>query len=132
MVGRAFLHLKPFPQLIEIKKLKIMNSNKKTQRVAWISILQAITITAVLIGHVDLAGDMNPDYPTACWIDRLQVFQMPVFFFISGFLYVRSSLFHKPYWGGGNTQQVEKAWNPILVYVNNDVGIQTMPAIINA
>ena len=34
--------------------------------------------------------------------------------------------------GGGNTQQVEKAWNPILVYVNNDVGIQTMPAIINA
>lgn len=77
-----------------------MNSNKKTQRVAWISILQAITITAVLIGHVDLAGDMNPDYPTACWIDRLQVFQMPMFFFISGFLYVRSSLFHKPYWGG--------------------------------
>ena len=34
--------------------------------------------------------------------------------------------------GGGNTLQVEKAWNPILVYVNNDVGIQTTPAIINA
>ena len=73
--------------------------SKTTKRVAWISILQAITITAVLIGHVDLAGDMNPDYPIACLIDRLQVFQMPVFFFISGFLYVRSSLYHKPYLG---------------------------------
>lgn len=77
-----------------------MNNKSTTKKVAWISILQAITITAVLIGHVDLAGDMNQEYPIACWIDRLQVFQMPVFFFISGFLYVRSSLYHKPYLGG--------------------------------
>ena len=91
-----------------------MNSNKKTQRVAWISILQAITITAVLIGHVDLAGDMNPDYPTDCWIDRLQVFQMPVFFFISGFLYVRSSLFHKPYWGGVIPSKLKRLGIPFL------------------
>lgn len=81
--------------------------SKTTKRVAWISILQAITITAVLIGHVDLAGDMNPDYPIACWIDRLQVFQMPVFFFISGLLYVRSSLYHKPYLGGGIKGQMD-------------------------
>ena len=71
-----------------------------SKRVAWISILQAITMAAVLIGHVDLAGDMNPDYPVACWLDKLQAFQMPVFFFISGFLFVRSSLFHKSYLGG--------------------------------
>lgn len=76
-----------------------MNS-KNNNRVAWISILQAITMAAVLIGHVDLAGDMNPEYPIACWIDKLQAFQMPVFFFISGFLYVRSSLFQKSYFGG--------------------------------
>lgn len=68
-----------------------------TDRVAWISILQAITMAAVLIGHIDLAGDMNPNYPVACWIDRLQAFQMPVFFFISGFLFVRSSLFQRSY-----------------------------------
>lgn len=74
--------------------------NQKTKRVAWISILQAITMAAVLAGHVDLAGNMNPNYPIACWIDRLQGFQMPVFFFISGFLYVRSSLYSKSYWGG--------------------------------
>lgn len=76
-------------------------SSKNDNRVAWISILQAITMAAVLIGHVDLAGDMNLKYPIACWIDRLQAFQMPVFFFISGFLYVRSSLFQKSYSGGG-------------------------------
>ena len=78
--------------------------NQKTKRVAWISILQAITMAAVLAGHVDLAGNMNPNYPIACWIDRLQGFQMPVFFFISGFLYVRSSLYSKSYWGGGKEQ----------------------------
>lgn len=72
-------------------------SSSSTKRVAWVSILQAITMAAVLIGHLDLAGDMNPNYPIACWIDRLQAFQMPVFFFISGFLYVRSSLFTKKY-----------------------------------
>lgn len=72
-------------------------STNSQNRVAWISILQAITMAAVLIGHIDLAGDLNPDYPIASWLDRLQAFQMPVFFFISGFLFVRSSLFHKSY-----------------------------------
>ena len=80
------------------------------QRVAWISILQAITIIAVMIGHVDVAGDMNPDYPVACWLDKLQAFQMPVFFFISGFLYVRSSLFMKSY-----LELVKSKWMRLVV-----------------
>lgn len=66
-------------------------------KVIWISILQAITITAVMIGHVDIAGDMNSKYPIATFLDRFMGFQMPVFMFISGFLYVRSSLFDKSY-----------------------------------
>lgn len=77
-----------------------MSSNNETKRIAWISILQAITMAAVIIGHIDLAGNQNPNYPIASWLDRLQAFQMPVFFFISGFLFVRSSLFHKSYRGG--------------------------------
>ena len=80
------------------------------QRVAWISILQAIAIIAVMIGHVDVAGDMNPDYPVACWLDGLQAFQMPVFFFISGFLYVRSSLFKKNY-----MELVKSKWKRLIV-----------------
>ena len=68
-----------------------------TNRVSWISILQAITIAAVVIGHIDLTGDHNPDYPIASWIDYIVQFQMPVFFFISGYLYVRSSLYKKSY-----------------------------------
>ena len=64
---------------------------------AWISILQAITMVAVVAGHIDLTGDHNPDYPIASWIDYLVHFQMPVFFFISGYLYIRSSLSKMPY-----------------------------------
>jgi len=74
-----------------------MPAKTNQNKIAWISILQAITIAAVIIGHIDLAGDMNPKYPIACWIERFQAFQMPVFFFISGFLYVRSSLYNKSF-----------------------------------
>ncbi|MCD8237560.1 MAG: acyltransferase [Prevotellaceae bacterium] len=77
---------------------------KSNNRVAWISILQAITMAAVLIGHIDLAGNMNPDYPIASWLDTLQAFQIPVFFFISGFLFVRSSSFAKGLISGGVIQ----------------------------
>lgn len=31
-------------------------SNSAMKRVAWISILQAIAISAIVIGHIDLAG----------------------------------------------------------------------------
>lgn len=75
-----------------------MNSEtSKTNKVAWISILQAIAIAAIVAGHVDLAGDMNPEYTAASWIDNFSQFSLPVFFFISGYLYVRSSLSKKTY-----------------------------------
>lgn len=94
-----------------------MNRVQQTNRVAWISILQAITIMAVLIGHIDLAGDMNPNYPIACWIDRIQQgFQMPVFFFISGFLFVRSKLYQKPHFflGGVMKSKIKRLVTPFL------------------
>lgn len=72
-------------------------SNSATKRVAWISILQAIAISAIVIGHIDLAGDMNPEHPIANIIEKLMGFSLEVFFFASGFLYVRSSQFDKPY-----------------------------------
>ena len=75
-----------------------MNSEtSKTNKVAWISILQAIAIAAIVAGHVDLAGDMNPEYTAASWIDNFSQFSLPVFFFISCYLYVRSSLSKKTY-----------------------------------
>lgn len=71
-------------------------SNKR-ERVAWISILQAIAIAAIVIGHLDIDGDLNPTHPIANWIEHLMQFSLAVFFFLSGFLYVRSSQFNKSY-----------------------------------
>jgi len=68
-----------------------------TKKIEWISILQAITIASVVAGHLELTGASNPDYPIASWIDKLLSYQMPTFFFISGYLFVRSSLFNKTY-----------------------------------
>lgn len=73
------------------------SETSKTNRIAWITILQAIAIAAIVAGHVDLAGDMNTEYVTASWIDSFSQFSLPVFFFISGYLYVRSSLSKKSY-----------------------------------
>ena len=75
-------------------KLEILN---KKERIAWISILQALAITAIVIGHLDIDGDLNPAHPIANWIENLMNFSLGAFFFISGFLYVRSSQFNKSY-----------------------------------
>lgn len=72
-------------------------SNKK-ERIAWISILQALSIAAIVVGHLDIDGDLNPEHPIANWIEDLMRFSLGAFFFMSGFLYVRSSQFNKPYW----------------------------------
>lgn len=66
-------------------------------RVAWVSILQALAIVAIVIGHLDIDGDLNPSHPIANWIENVMHFSLAVFFWASGFLYVRSSLFNKTY-----------------------------------
>lgn len=73
------------------------SETSKISKVAWISILQAIAIASIVAGHIDLDGDMNPDHPIATWIDAFVQYHLPSFFFISGYLYVRSSLFNKSY-----------------------------------
>lgn len=74
-------------------KLEKLNKN----RIAWVSILQALSIVAIVIGHIDIDGDQNPTHSIANWIESLMHFSLPVFFWASGFLYVRSSLFNKSY-----------------------------------
>ena len=76
--------------------MKSETSNRK-ERIAWISIMQALAITAIVIGHLDIAGDLNPAHPIATWIENLMHFSLGVFFFTSGFLYVRSSQFNNSY-----------------------------------
>lgn len=76
--------------------MKLEISNKK-ERIAWISILQALAIAAIVIGHLDIDGDLNPAHPIANWIENLMQFSLGAFFFTSGFLYVRSSQFNKSY-----------------------------------
>lgn len=71
-------------------------SNSK-QRITWISILQAIAIIAIVIGHLDIDGDLNPNHPIANWIEQFMQFGLATFFFISGYLYVRSSQYDKSY-----------------------------------
>ena len=41
----------------------------KNKKIAWISILQAIAISAIVVGHIDLEGDMNPEFALASRCD---------------------------------------------------------------
>lgn len=54
-------------------------SNKK-ERIAWISILQALSIAAIVVGHLDIDGDFNPEHPIANWIENLMRFSLGAFF----------------------------------------------------
>ena len=51
----------------------------KNKKIAWISILQAIAISAIVAGHIDLEGDMNPEFALASWCDTFSQFSLPVF-----------------------------------------------------
>lgn len=67
-------------------------------KLVYISIANAIAITAVIIGHLDITGFNNdPNTPIANMICALGSFQMPLFMCVSGFLFAMTSGFNKPY-----------------------------------
>lgn len=64
------------------------------KKIDYICILNAVAIIAVMIGHLDLTTANDPNMPLACLLERFGTFQMPLFMCISGWLFVRSKIFH--------------------------------------
>lgn len=67
------------------------------EKVAYISIINAIAIIAVIIGHLDIAGDKSVGTPVVNVIERFGAFQMPLFMCVSGFLFAMTSGYRKKY-----------------------------------
>lgn len=68
------------------------------QKITYISIINAIAIIAVIIGHLDVTGINNdPNTPVANVIAKLGRFQMPLFMCMSGFLFAITSGYTRPY-----------------------------------
>lgn len=67
------------------------------QKVTYISIINAIAIIAVVIGHLDVAGDKSTGTPVVNVIERFGAFQMPLFMCVSGFLFAMTSGYRKKY-----------------------------------
>lgn len=59
------------------------------QKITWLQILQGWSMLLVVIGHVTLTGIFeNPQTPVSATIERvIYSFHMPLFMFISGFLF---------------------------------------------
>ena len=68
------------------------------QRIEYISIINAIAIIAVMIGHLDVTGvNQDPNTPIANVIERFGSFQMPLFMCVSGFLFTMTSGYKRTY-----------------------------------
>lgn len=68
------------------------------KKAAYISIINAIAIIAVVIGHLDVTGPNNdPNTPIANIIASFGDFQMPLFMCVSGFLFAMTSGYRKTY-----------------------------------
>ena len=64
-----------------------------TKKINWISILQGWSMLLVVIGHVTLTNKFNdPSTPISTMIETIIYrFHMPLFIFVSGFLYHRTA-----------------------------------------
>lgn len=68
------------------------------KRIAYISIINAIAIIAVIIGHLDVTGpNDDPNTPIANTVVAFGSFQMPLFMCVSGFLFAMTSGYRKTY-----------------------------------
>lgn len=68
------------------------------QRIEYISIINAIAIIAVMIGHLDVTGvNQDPNTPIANVIEQFGSFQMPLFMCVSGFLFTMTSGYKRTY-----------------------------------
>ena len=59
------------------------------KKIEWLSILQGWSMLLVVIGHITLTNTFrDPQYPIAACVERIVYsFHMPLFMFISGFLF---------------------------------------------
>ncbi|MDE6611468.1 MAG: acyltransferase [Muribaculaceae bacterium] len=59
------------------------------QRIAWLAVLQGFSMLLVVLGHISLSNTFrNPDYPLTAAMERvIYTFHMPLFIFISGWLF---------------------------------------------
>lgn len=69
-----------------------MTSDRKTptrQRIAWLAVLQGFSMLLVVLGHIILTNTFrDPSHPIAAALERvIYSFHMPLFIFISGWLF---------------------------------------------
>lgn len=59
------------------------------QKITWLQILQGWSMLLVVVGHITLTGTFeNPETPVSAAIETIiYSFHMPLFMFISGFLF---------------------------------------------
>lgn len=70
-----------------------LSSNSST-RIEWLAILQGFSMLLVLLGHVVLTNNYeDPEFPIVAAMERIvYTFHMPLFIFISGWLFYRTCI----------------------------------------
>jgi len=94
------------------------NTDNKNARIEWLAVLQGFSMLLVVLGHVTLTGTFqDPRHPVAAAMERvIYSFHMPLFIFISGWLFYLTCIKRNTTYKGMLTKKLSRLGIPFLFF----------------
>lgn len=94
------------------------NTDNKSARIEWLAVLQGFSMLLVVLGHVSLTGTFqDPGHPVAAAMERvIYSFHMPLFIFISGWLFYLTCIKRNTTYKGMLTKKLSRLGIPFLFF----------------
>ncbi|MDE6377687.1 MAG: acyltransferase, partial [Duncaniella sp.] len=109
-----------------------MNENAKiasgSRRIEWLEVLQGFSMLLVVLGHISLSNvPFDPDHPLAAAMERIiYSFHMPLFIFISGWLFQLTCLGADRGYGAVMRRKLSRLGVPFLVFTAVTIGLKLL------
>ena len=96
------------------------------ERIEWLEVLQGFSMLLVVIGHISLSNiAFNPDYPFTAALERIiYSFHMPLFIFISGWLFQLTCLSSDRHYRSVMKRKLSRLGIPFLVFTVVTIGLK--------
>ncbi len=91
---------------------------KTDNRIEWLAVLQGFSMLLVVLGHVTLTNEfMDPDKPLIAALERIiYTFHMPLFIFISGWLFCLTCIRRDVSFRGTMSKKLKRLGIPFLTF----------------
>lgn len=97
---------------------KARNTSSSTGRIEWLALLQGFSMLLVVVGHVSLTNEyQDHEWPVVAAIERvIYSFHMPLFIFISGWLFELTCLERDMAWGDVMRKKLIRLGIPFICF----------------